>query len=161
MHPRLTTTAIAALLCVAASQPAVARAHAHRHAGHVPATPAAPQAPARRYATDAPLRKGMASLLATVEALGHYEHGHMGPQQAVLLATRIEADVDGIIRECRLPPDADAALHAILLPLLGQARALKAEPTDFGAIPPMRAALADYERLFDDPGFGAEPEEDR
>lgn len=53
------------------------------------------------------------------------------------------------------------ALHAIIVPLLGQARALKAEPARLEAIPPMRAALADYERLFDDPGFGAEPEEAR
>lgn len=161
MHPRIPTAAIAALLCVAASQAAPARAHAHRDAGYVPAAPTGQEARTQRYATDAPLRKGMSSILANVEALGHYEHGHMGPEQAKLLATRIEDDVNGIIRDCRLPPEADAALHAIIVPLLTQARALKAEPTKLEAIPPMRAALADYERLFDDPAFGAEAEEAR
>ena len=53
---------------------------------------------------------------------------------------RIEADINDIIRECKLPPEADAALHGIIVPLLGQAQALKAEPTKLETIPPMRAA---------------------
>jgi hypothetical protein len=148
---------LVASLGIAASPPAPARQHDH----HPAATAAAQQAPAQRYATDAPLRRGMSGIRASVEALGHYEHGHMGAEQAKLLATRIEGDVNGIIRECKLPPAADATLHAIIVPLLTQARALKDQPANLATIPPMRAALAEYERLFDDPGFGAEAGEAR
>jgi hypothetical protein len=94
----------------------------------------------------------MQGIRLSVEGLGHYEHGHMGPDQAVLLAGQIEEAVRGIITACKLPPDADAALHAILVPLLQGADALKADPHRLEPIAAMRAALADYARQFDDPG---------
>jgi hypothetical protein len=153
----LPTLVLAATLGLAA--PGFARSHDH---GHAPA-PAAATAPARRYATDAPLREGMQGIRAAVDALGHYEHGHMGPEQAAILAGNIQAGVNDIIAKCKLPPDADAALHAIIVPLMTQATALKQDPTKLEAIPPMRQALADYADRFDDPGFApaAEPEEAR
>lgn len=161
MHAPMPAAAIAVLLCMAAPQPATAQAHAHREAAHAPAVPAA-AAPARRHATDAPLRQGMQGIRAAVEALGHYEHGHMGPEQATILARQIQAEVNGIIANCKLAPDADAALHAIIVPLMQQAAALERTPARLEAIPPMRQALADYAERFDDPGFvpAAEPEEE-
>lgn len=154
MHSLIPTAAIAALLCGAASHPAAAQAHAHRNAGYVSATPAATQ----RHATDAPLREGMRGIRAAVDALGHYEHGHMGPEQAALLAGQVQGHVNDIIANCKLAPEADAALHAIIVPLMSNAAALKAEPTKLDAIPPMRQALADYAVRFDDPGFAPAPE---
>lgn len=127
--------------------------HAGDHASHVlpdatqPASPAAGQ----RWATDAPLREGMQGIRVAVDALWHYEHGHMGPDQAVLLADKIEGHVRSIVANCRLAPDADAALHAIIVPLLHNAGALKRDPGNLAAIAPMRNAVADYARQFDDP----------
>lgn len=159
MHVSIPTAAIAVLLCVAATHPAAAQAHSHRSPGHVPATPAT----AQRHATDAPLREGMRGIRTAVDALGHYEHGHMGPEQAALLASQIQDHVNGIIANCRLAPEADAALHAVIVPLMTHAAALEAEPTKLDAIPPMRQALADYAARFDDPAFApaAEAEEAR
>jgi hypothetical protein len=142
-----------ALLATAAA-PVLAQDH-----GHAQHAPAAAAAPAQRWATDAPLREGMAGIRAAVEALGHYEMGHMGPEQAAEQAARIQAHVRDIIANCKLAPEADAALHLIIAPLMQQAAALQADPRKLEAIAPMRDALAAYARQFDDPQFAdAAPE---
>ena len=51
--------------------------------------------------------------------------------------------------------DADAALHPIIGRLAADASALKANPGDITPIASMRDALANYARLFDDPGSTA------
>lgn len=130
-----------------ASGMAVAQEHGHAH----PAAAAA-HAPAQRYATDATLRAQMQGIRSAVAGLEHYEHGHMGPEQALLLAGQVEDAVRIIIANCKLPPDADAALHAIIVPLVQNAAALKQDPKNLAAIAPMREALAVYARQFDDPG---------
>jgi hypothetical protein len=124
---------------------------------HHPTPAATQQAPAQRYATDAPLRAGMHGIRAAVEGLGHYEMGHMGPEQAATLAAQIQAHVRDIIANCKLPPEADAALHLIIVPLMTNAAALEADPKKLEAIAPMRAALGEYARQFDDPDFGTVP----
>ena len=134
------------LLAGIAAPPATAQ---HDHAS----TPAAPaSAPAQRFATDAVLRGHMRHIRAAVGALGHYEHGHLGPEQAKTLAGNIEGHVRHIIAACKLPPDADVALHGIIAPLLQGAAALEAAPEKKDAIPPMREALQRYVLQFDDPG---------
>jgi hypothetical protein len=109
------------------------------------------QAATPRYATDETLRREMQGIRASVEALVHYEHGHMGPEQAVILASAIEEHVRTIIANCKLPPDADAALHAIIVPLMQNAAALKQKPQDLSTIAAMRSALEQYDRQFRDP----------
>ena len=129
-------------------------AHAQEgHEHHAPAAVAAQEIPAHRYATDAPLRKGMAEIRTAVEALGHYERGHLGAEQAVTFATTIQEQVAYLVANCKLEPQADAALHLIIAKLGAGAQALKTDPADLAAIPPMREALADYRRTFDDPAF--------
>ena len=129
-----------------ALSPALAAQHQH-----APPPKAAQAAPAQRFATDATLRKEMKGVRTAVEALAHYEMGHMGAAQAVEFATQIEGHVRTIVAECKLPPDADAALHAIIVPLVQEAGALKAKPQDLAPIERMRAALASYDRQFFDP----------
>jgi hypothetical protein len=85
-----------------------------------------------------------------VDALAHHEHGHLGAKQVAVLAGNIENGVREIVAKCALPPDADAALHAIIAPLAAGAASLKADPSRVQAIPPMRRALAEYERQFDE-----------
>jgi hypothetical protein len=126
--------------------PALAQDHAAHHAA-----PAAAPAPAstQRWTADATLRRNMRGIRTAVDALGHYEHGHMGPEQAVAAATKIQGHANEIIAQCKLPPDADAALHAILVPLMSGAAALKQDPKKLDVIAPMREALAQYDRQFD------------
>jgi hypothetical protein len=138
--------AIAAVLAMAAAiAPVAAQDHAH-HA----ATAQVPDGP--RHATDAPLRKGMADIRAAVDALGHYERGHMGVDQALAQVATIERSIGGIVANCKLDPQADAALHGVLGTLGQGIAALKADPADMSAIAQLRKALQDYSRLFDDAG---------
>jgi hypothetical protein len=139
-------------IILAAALASVAPSHAapeHRHA----AAPAASQRQAAtpRFASDPALRHEMQGIRATIEALRHYEHGHIGPEQVVILANAIEGHVRTIIATCKLPPDADAALHGIIVPLLQNAGALRRTPEDLSPIAPMRSALARYDRQFRDP----------
>ena len=160
---RTAVPATAALLC-AILAPSALPAAAQDHAGHHAPTPAAATAkptPGKRWATDAPLRKGMAEIRAAVDALRHYEHGHLGPKDAVTLATTVETQVAYVVANCKLEPQADAALHVIIARLLQGAAALKANPKDTAALATLRQALQDYPRQFDDPGWATTELEER
>ncbi|KRE86623.1 DnrO protein [Rhodanobacter sp. Soil772] len=141
----------AVLLCAFSLAPwaqAVAQEH-HHHA----AAPAAAPAAAQRWAPDAPLSEGMRRVHAAVDELRHYEMGHMSAPMAVDRATAVEEAVTYMFAHCKLAPEPDAALHGILVPLLGAAQALKADPQKVGAVADMRAAIAHYPQYFNDPGW--------
>ena len=122
--------------------------HAHGHDAHA-AAEAAP-APEKRWAVDAPLQTGMAKIRAAVDSLAHHEMGHLDAAQVTTLATTIEEQVQYLIANCKLDPKADAALHGIIASLLAGAKALKDKPADAAPVATLRAALAEYPKLFDD-----------
>ena len=126
---------------------------------HVHAAPAASASAAavQRYATDATLRQQMREIHGVVQALGHHQPGPLTPDVAARLSDQITGHVNTIIVNCKLPPDADEALHHIIGPLLQDASALKADPRRLDAIAGMRKALDQYAQQFDDPGFPASP----
>ena len=149
---RYVPIAIAAALASALLLPATAIA---QHAGHGDhAVPAAQEsgahAPAVRYASDAPLRKGMGEIRGAVAALDHNEHGHMNQQQALATVGVIERSIGDIVANCKLEPEADHALHGVLAKLGRGIAAIKADPNDKSALVPLREAVADYSKLFDD-----------
>jgi len=156
MKTAVTIAAMPLLLLTALATPLAHAQDSHEH--HAPATAASQQTPAQQYATDAPLRKGMAQIRTAVDALGHYERGHMGAEQAVTSATTIQEQIAYLVANCKLEPQADAALHGIIAKLGAGAQALKTNPANLAAIPPMREALADYRRTFNDPAFEAAAE---
>lgn len=147
-------SAVLSIAFIAALGATAPQALAQSHAHHVSA--AASTAPAQRYATDATLRQQMREIRGEVEALGQYERDPVKPEMAARRAGRIIGHVNTIIVNCKLPPDADEALHLIIGPLLQHAAALQSDPKKLDAIPPMREALVKYASQFDDPGF-AEP----
>jgi hypothetical protein len=151
---RTSMTVVGALCAMAASSalPSVAQDHAAHHATPPAATATRPDH-GQRWGSDAALRKGMEEIRAAVGALQHYQHGHIGPEQAATLATRVEAQVAYLVANCTLEPQADAALHAIIAKLLQGAAALKTDPRNLDAIATLRQALQDYPRQFDDPGW--------
>lgn len=110
-------------------------------------------APAQRYATDATLREQMREIRDSVLALEHAPHGHINPELASQAADRITGNVNIIIVNCKLPADADAALHDIIGPILKDANALKSDSGRTDAVAGLRESLARYARQFRDPGF--------
>jgi hypothetical protein len=140
---------VLAMLAVTLATAVFAQQHDHP----APAATANRVAPAQRYATDATLREQMRDIRGNVLALEHYGHDHISKELAAQLADQITGHVNTIIVNCKLPPDADAALHDIIGPLLQHASTLKADPGRGDAIAGMRKALDQYARTFDDPGF--------
>ena len=128
---------------------------AQEHAGHSKPAAAAP-VPAQRWQADASLREGMRRIHDAVEQLHRYELGLMDRTSALAHVASIQDAGAFIFTHCKLPPDADAALHGILVPLLGAAQTLSDDPQAIAAVATMRAAMADYPRYFDDPGWLAQ-----
>jgi hypothetical protein len=123
----------------------------HDHAAHAHGTAVAP--PAQRWAADATLRDGMGRIHSALEELRHYEMGHMSEAMALDRVGLIEQAASDIFTKCKLTPQADAALHGMLVPLLAAAQTLRQHPQDVAAVAAMRAAVADYPRYFDGPDW--------
>lgn len=142
----------AALLCSFAIGTTVNAAAQHVHGQHAEQTTAA-QAPAQRWTPDAPLSKGMRRVYVAVDALRHYEMGHMSAPMAVDRASDVVNAVNYMFAHCQLAAEPDEALHGILAPLLGAAQALKSDPKKVEAVAEMREAIARYPQYFNDPGW--------
>ncbi|TWI12509.1 DnrO protein [Aerolutibacter ruishenii] len=145
----------------AAQPPADAHAHhgqdkaaAHDHHGQESA--AAPVPPVgQRWATDAPLQDGMGRIRQAVTMLEHMEMGHVDPKQVPAFADQIQSAVNDMIANCKLEPDADAALHGLLVKFIAGADAVRTGPVTLDTLKPMQDALAQYPTQFDDPTWDA------
>lgn len=121
-----------------------------------PAPSPATTSATRLWIPDAPLVDGMARVGRAVATLAHLEMGHLGGSQVRTLAGDVDAAIEYMFANCRLEPEPDAALHGILARLMAASKALREAPSDAAPVATMRAALADYARLFDDPGAAAQ-----
>lgn len=130
------------------------QAHA-THAGHAAAA-AADNAGQSAWAPDAPLVAGMARVRNAVATLAHLEMGHLDERQVLALAEGIDVAIEDMHANSSLEPEPEAALHGILARLKAATQALRDVPADPASVAAMRAALADYVRLFDDPAASAE-----
>jgi hypothetical protein len=140
------------LLCAFSMVPWAQLAAQEHHHG---SKPAAAAVPAQRWIPDVPLREGMRRAHAAVDELRHYEMGHMSAPMAVDRAITVEEAVTFMLAHCKLAPEPDAALHGILVPLLGAAQALKQNPQNLKAVADMREAIAHYPHYFNDTGWDA------
>lgn len=151
MTTRIAAALLASILAgFAQTQTHAADAHHDHHAP--PASPAARPAgdATTRFATDEALRTGMAGIRGAVAVLAHHEAGHLGAQQVLEQAGAIEKQIDYLVANCKLEPQADATLHGIITRLLAATRALHAAPTDPAPVAGLRAALDEYNERFDD-----------
>lgn len=151
MLPMATLVLASALFAAPVLAQSTAQHDHAAHAGH-----AAPvQAPAQRWATDAPLRAGMRELREATELLHHYQMGHLDDTQRDNAVVQIDAAIKDMIANCKLKPDADAALHGLLVKFIAGANAARAGKFGTAELTPMQEALAKYPQLFDDAGWDA------
>ena len=107
----MAATVIAAAFTSAAMVPA--QAQTHNHDATAPAKLSLDHG--RKWATDAPLRKGMGRIRALVEPqLATAHAGTLSPAQYAALAGQVETEVVGIVANCKLEPKADAVLHIVI-----------------------------------------------
>jgi hypothetical protein len=108
----------------------------------------------RKWATDAPLRAGMAAIQAAFDTDHAAIHaGTESDAQYEALAGRIEAEVRSIVARCHLPPAADANLHFALADLGRGVSLMRGEDPgrsrhDGAAL--VHGALIAYTTYFDD-----------
>ncbi|KIQ97581.1 hypothetical protein [Lysobacter sp. A03] len=111
-----------------------------------------------KWKPDAPLMEGMQRMRDAMKGLHHHEMGHLNDTQVDQLATQVDEAAAFMFANCKLEAEPDIALHGVLARLMAGAEALHANPTDPAPVADMSAALADYPKLFDDPGFTEEGE---
>lgn len=152
----LASLAATGLLWLSTMTPAVAQ-HAHEH-GHEAGTAAVANVKLdgdRKWATDASLRSGMAAIRAAFDADHPAIHdGRETDPQYEALAGRIESEVNSIVANCHLPPEADANLHYLIADLsqgVALMRGTDPDRTRHDGAARVHGALIAYGKYFDDP----------
>ena len=130
-----------------------AESHGHEH-GHGAAKLSLDHG--KRWATDAPLRKGMSGIRSEMLRSAKAIHaGKLAPAGYEALAARIETQIAQIVADCKLAPAADEQLHLVIAQLGEGVDAMKhGEHRDKGA-EAVIAALNDYGHHFEHPGWKA------
>lgn len=156
-----TSAALHTLLFAAsiALSSAIFAAPAHKHdapADHAATTTLQLNA-GKKWETDEPLRKAMASIRQSVDASLHQIHENkLTPAGYGKLAHKVEGEVGNIVSNCKLEPQADAQLHLIVADLLAgseqMAGKIKKAKRQDGAVKVI-GALENYATYFDDPQF--------
>lgn len=111
----------------------------------------------QKWATDGPLRQGMANIRAAMaDKLPTIHAKRLNQAEYGKLAQVLEQEVGAIVATCKLPEEADAVLHPILAELGAgidamAGRTKRALPRQ-GALKVL-GALEKYDRYFDHPGW--------
>jgi hypothetical protein len=109
----------------------------------------------KRWPTDEPLRQGMSDIRgAMVIAFPQIHMGQFTSAQYGALAAEIEKRVDHVVGNCRLPEEADAQLHAVLVEIVEGADAMRSGPDRVGGAMRVIQAIEAYGRYFDHPDWG-------
>lgn len=155
----------AVLVWALGATPAIAQhQHEHEHEPGASAVATIKLDAGRKWTTDASLRAGMADIRAAFDADHPAIHaGQQTDSQYDALAGRIEAQVNTIVANCRLPPEADANLHYLIADLsqgVGLMRGQDPARTRHEGAALVHGALRAYGQFFDDPAWSAEPPAD-
>lgn len=107
-------TAIAITVALAFGAPLAYGQAGHDH-GHAAEEAKLVLDKGKKWPTDAPLRQGMENIRA---ALG-------GGMKYGALAKKVNAEVAGIVQNCKLEPEADAQLHIVIADILAGVEAME------------------------------------
>ena len=152
--------AVVALAMSAVTSGAEQGMHEHMHQGGGAAVTQMTLDAGRKWATDAPLRAGMAAIGQAFDADHPAIHaGTESDAQYEALAATIEREVDTIVANCHLPPAADANLHYVIADLMQGANLMRGKVADksrHDGAALVHGALLAYGRHFDDPAAAAD-----
>lgn len=138
----------------AAAPAAGAHDHGHDHGAQGGAPLKLELNDGKKWATDQPLRDGMHRMhQAVIPAYGAFNNKNLSADEAKQLTATIRAEIDGLIKNCKLDPKADAMLHIVIADLLTGAQLISENPMDENGIPKIVGALHAYAEHFDHPNF--------
>ena len=155
---RLTASVALGMAAAGVATLSAAPALAQTHHDHGTAASAKVRLEAgRKWTTDGPLRDGMSRIRALVEPqLAPAHAGKVNAAQYAALAGRIETEVGGIVSNCKLEPEADAALHAVIAEIGAGTDAMagkSAHQRPAQGLVQVAKAVNDYAGQFDHAGF--------
>lgn len=105
-----------------------------------------------KWKTDAPLRQGMQSINdAVMNAVPAYHHETLTKTASEKLARHINTQVNYLIENCKLEPDADATLHILIGDLLTGADKVSNDPLSEQGMPYLVKTLQQYQDYFEHP----------
>ena len=108
-----------------------------------------------RWPTDQPLRQGMSDIRAAmVAAFPRIHMGQFTSAQYGALAAKIQDRVDHVVGNCRLPEEADAQLHIVLVDIVEGTEAMRSGPDRLGGAMRIIQAIEAYGLHFDHPDWG-------
>jgi hypothetical protein len=148
--------ALAVAVALAFGGPAFAANDAHEH-GHGAQEAKLVLNQGKKWPTDAPLRQGMDNIRGAIAKDVKAIHGNKAtPKQYEALAAKVNAEVAGIVQNCKLEPEADAQLHIVIAELIEGAETMqgkhKGEARRAGA-ERVAKALNAYGEHFDHAGW--------
>lgn len=136
--------------------PAAADSHGSR-AGSNPASIMAPEA-GKKWETDTVLRRGMDNIASLVNSQwDEIAQARLQPSAYLELAGKVQAEIAGIVKNCRLSPASDRAFHEIIMDMdrsVELMRSPKAALRRAGALG-LAQALRNYGSYFEHPGWSA------
>lgn len=104
------------------------------------------------WPTDEPLRTAMTRIREAVERIDRHQ---LQAADANRLATAVEQDIAYMVANCRLEPEPDAALHALIGRMMNAAAMLRKDPMSDAGMPQLMVVLHEYQATFDHPGWTA------
>ena len=111
----------------------------------------------QKWATDAPLRKGMDGIRGLVGPQLKAAHaGKLSAAQYKQLAGKIEREVAGIVENCKLEPAADAQLHGLIAQMMQGSEMTKGKQGNAkraDGVVSVAKALNTYGDYFSHPGW--------
>jgi hypothetical protein len=109
----------------------------------------------KRWPTDEPLRQGMSDIRAAMAtAFPQIHMRQFTSAQYGALAARLQEGVDHIVGNCRLPEEADAQLHVVLMQIVDGTEAMMSGSDRLGGGMRVIQAIEAYGRHFDHPDWG-------
>jgi hypothetical protein len=138
---------------VATPAPAPTDEHAHDHGASADVALQRPPG-GGNWATDAPLRQGMEAIhVALAAALPTFEKGEMSASEAQALAGVVTSQVQFLLANCKLEPDADAQLHILIGQMMSAAEAMVGDAASIDGVPKLHEAVQLYGDYFEHPGL--------
>jgi hypothetical protein len=107
-----------------------------------------------KWKTDAPLRQGMKKINdAFFMNASSFHDDTLTKQDAGKLAKKINDQIEYLIENCKLEPEADAVLHVLIGDLLQGAEVIKKTPLSMSGMPKIHKALMLYPDYFEHSGW--------
>jgi len=110
----------------------------------------------KKWPIDASLHIGMSKIKASIEeSISEIHHKQFSEAQYKALAGKVDAQLAYLFEHCKLPADADAQLHILLLDIMQASRQMQSSDNPrSGAITTIKA-LQKYPHYFDDKDWQA------